>query len=102
MPAARKAKKGARRINWVATNRRIRRFLADELSELEVKRGARHLMTSPREIARCTGLDAKVVKKGLSEIAGRRVDGKVVVIRVGRTDVVVRLAGRAQRLLKNP
>lgn len=44
----RRAKKGAgRRINWVATDRSIRRFLADDLSELKVTHGAGRLMTTP-------------------------------------------------------
>lgn len=70
---------------------KIRGFLARELTEFGVKHRARHLVTSPEEITRHTGLDVKVVRKWLSRAAGKKVDGKVVIIRVGRTDVIIRL-----------
>lgn len=53
-------------------------------------RGKR-LVTTPEEIAEHTGLDVGAVKKWLLRTTGMRVEGKVVVIRVGRTDVIVRL-----------
>jgi DNA invertase Pin-like site-specific DNA recombinase len=83
------------------TSRTIKDFLAREVSELGVKRRAKYLVTSPREIAEHTGLNVKTVKKYMSRIAKKRVDGKVVV-RVGRTDVIVRLAGRAPRSKFDP
>ncbi|GAI17710.1 unnamed protein product [marine sediment metagenome] len=70
----------------------IENFLADELAELRVKRRAKFLMTTPKEIAERTGLDPQVVKKSLSMIAEEKQSAKVVVVRVGKTDVVVRLA----------
>lgn len=75
-----------------AERERIENFLAYELAELRVKRRAKRLMTTPREIAEHTGLDQRVVERSLSRIAGRRASARVVVVRVGGTDVVVRLA----------
>ena len=72
----------------------IERFLSDELAELGVKRGARHLITTPKDIAKHTGLDLQVVKKSLSMTTGRKESANVVVVRVGGTDVVIRLASR--------
>lgn len=74
---------------------KIKGFLASELTEFGVRRRAKCLMTSPKEIAERMRLDPQVVKKSLSRIAGRRESTKVVVVRVGGTDVVVRLTGRA-------
>ena len=74
---------------------KIKGFLAEELTELGVKRRAKRLLTSPKEIAKHTGFDVETVKKWLSRAAGRRVEGKLVVVRAGKTDVVVRLASRA-------
>ena len=76
-----------------AVHETINNFLADELAELRVKRRAKRLVTTPGEIARRTGLDPRVVKKSLSMIAGRKRSAKVVVVKVGKTDVVVRLTG---------
>lgn len=90
-------KKEKRRIDWVATHRMIGRFLDRDVTEFRVKRRAKRLVTTPEEIAEHTGLDAETVRKWLSRAAGKKVDGKVVIIRVGRTDVVVRLAGRTPR-----
>ncbi len=70
---------------------KINGFLAEELTEFRVKCRAKCLVTSPEEIAERTGLDPQVVKKSLSRIAGKRQSAKVVVVRVGKTDVVVRL-----------
>ncbi|GAI44024.1 unnamed protein product [marine sediment metagenome] len=75
-----------------AVREKINNFLADELAELRVKRRAKRLMTTPKEIAGRTGLDLQVVKKSLSMITGESQSAKVVVVRVGKTDVVVRLA----------
>lgn len=86
-----------RRIDWVATHRMIGRFLERDVTEFRVKRRAKRLVTTPEEIAEHTGLDVETVEKWLSRIAKKRVEGKVVVIRVGETDVVVRLAGRTPR-----
>ncbi len=97
MPAGahRKVRKRAKhRIDWVATHRMIGRFLERDVTEFRVKRRAKRLVTTPEEIAEHTGLDVETVKKCLSRIAKKRVDGKIVIIRVGRTDVVVRLADR--------
>lgn len=80
---------GDRRTTELET---IENFLAGELAELRVRRRAKRLMTTPREIAERTGLDPRVVERGLSRIAGRRASARVVVVRVGGTDVVVRLA----------
>ena len=66
-------------------------FLTDELAELRVKRGARRLMTTPKEIARRTGLSMNVVKTCLAMIAGKRGSARVAVIKIGKTNVVVRL-----------
>ncbi|GAI36028.1 unnamed protein product [marine sediment metagenome] len=95
MPARthRKAgKKAKRRIDWVATHRRIKRFLARDVTAFRVKRGAKCLVTTPKEIAEHTGLDVETVEKYLSRIAGRRASAKVVVVRAGETDVIIRLA----------
>lgn len=47
-------------------------------------------------------LDVETVKKHLSRIAGRGVEGKVVVVRVGDTDVVVKLISpQAERTWPN-
>lgn len=47
-------------------------------------------------------LDVETVKKHLSRIAGRGVEGKVVVVRVGDTDVVVKLISpQAERTRPN-
>ena len=70
---------------------KIRGFLARELTEFGVRYRAKRLVTTPEEIAKHTGLDVVTVRKWLSRAAGKKVDGKVVIIRVGRTDVVVRL-----------
>lgn len=72
----------------------IERFLSDELAELRVKHPAKRLVTTPEEIAKRTGIDPRVVKEALSRIAGGRQSAKVVVVRVGKTDVVVRLAAK--------
>ena len=80
-----------RRIDWVAVHREIREFLAREVAELEVKREARHLITSPKEIARHTRLSVRTVKTHLTGIAEGRVDGKIVIIRINRTEVVIKL-----------
>jgi hypothetical protein len=72
---------------------KIRGFLA-ELTEFGVRRGAKRLVTTPGEIAERTGLDVEAVEKWLSRAAKKRVDGKVAVVRVSGTDVVVRLASR--------
>ena len=81
-----------RRIDWKAVHKVIRGFLAREVSELEVKREARYLLTSPKEIATHTKVNVKTVRKHLLGIAGRRVDGKIVITRIDRTDVIVKLA----------
>ena len=73
---------------------KIKGFLAEELAELGVRRGAKRLVTTPKEIAERTGLDVETVERWLSEAAKRRAGGKVAVIRVGGTDVVVRLTSR--------
>lgn len=75
----------------------IERFLSDELAELRVKHPAKRLMTSPEGIAKHTGFDPQVVKEGLLRIAERGRGAKVVVIKVGKTDVVVRLAAKPVR-----
>lgn len=72
--------------------RMIERFLSDELAELRVKHPSKRLVTSSEEIAEHTGLDPQVVEESLSMIAGERSSAKVVVIKVGKTDVVIRLA----------
>ena len=72
-------------------NKIISGFLEKEVAELEVKHEARYLITTPKEIAKHTGLSMKTVKTHLSEIAGRRTDGKVVIIRINRTDVIIKL-----------
>jgi len=84
---ARKAKRGRRRIDWVATHRRIMGFLEREVSEIEVRRRARNLITSPREIAKHTGLSVNVVREYLSRFAGRKPDDRIFPVggdRVGR------------------
>ena len=75
-------KKAKRRIDWVATHRMIGRFLERDVTEFRVKRRAKRLVTTPEEIAEHTGLDVKTVRKWLSRAAKKRVEGKVVVIRV--------------------
>lgn len=76
---------------------KIKNFLAKDLAEFRVKHRAKRLITTPREIAEHTGLDIKIVKRYLSRTP-RRVNEKLVVVRVGNTDVIIRLAGRAPRL----
>lgn len=71
---------------------KIVRFLADKLMEIEVKPGAPRLITSPREISMHTGIDEKVVRECLSRMEGRLANGGMVIIKVGSTDVVIRLA----------
>ena len=82
-----------RRIDWKAVHKVIRGFLAREVSLLEVRRWARFMITTPRQIAMHTGLSVRTVRAHLLRIADRRVDGKVVIIKVNRTDVIVKLAG---------
>jgi DNA-directed RNA polymerase specialized sigma24 family protein len=78
---------------------KIRGFLA-ELTEFRVRRGAKRLVTTPGEIAERTGLDVETVERWLSRAAKKRAEGRVLVVRVGRTDVVLRLtaAPRAHAL----
>lgn len=76
---------------------KIVRFLADKLTEIEVKPGAPCLITSPREISMHTGIDEKVVRGCLSRMEGRLANGGMVIIKVGSTDVVIKLAGRQVR-----
>ena len=75
-----------------AARERIRRFLENKVAELGVKRKGGLLVTTTEEIARHTEFDAKTVKKCLSMFAGKRADGKILMVKVGRTDVVIRLA----------
>ncbi len=81
-----------RRADWRTTHEKIVRFLRKALSELEAKRSAPLLMTSPEEIARRTKLPFKVVRRCISDRAWRRVRGKAMVIRVDGTDVVIMLS----------
>ena len=82
-----------RRIDWVAVDKKIRGFLAREVSLLEVRRWARYMITTPKQIAKHTGFSVRTVKAHLLRIADRRVDGKVVIVKVNKTDVIVKLAG---------
>lgn len=82
-----------RRIDWVAVDKKIRVFLVREVATLEVRRWARYMITTPRQIAEHTKLSVRTVKAHLLKIADRRVDGKVVIVKVNRTDVIVKLAG---------
>ena len=75
-----------------AARKAIEGFLENEVAELGVKRKGRPLVTTPEEIARHTEFDAKTVKKCLLMFAGKRTDGKILMVKVGRTDVVIRLA----------
>ncbi len=77
-----------RRADRRTTHEKIVRFLREALSELEAKRRAPLLMTTPEEIARRTGLRVKVVRRCLSYWVWRR--GKAMVVRVDGTDVVIR------------
>jgi hypothetical protein len=81
-----------RRIDWVAVDRRIRGFLAEEVTVLEVRRWARYMVTTPKGIAENTGLSVKTVRAHLPRVVERRVDGRVVMVRVDNTDVIVKLA----------
>lgn len=91
--ARREAEARARRRAYRRTTReKIVRFLREALSELEAKRRAPLLMTSPEEIARRTRLPVKVVRRCISKRAWMRVHGKVVLVRVDGTDVVIRLS----------
>jgi len=81
-----------RRADRRITHEKIVRFLREALSELEAKRRAPILMTSPEEIARRTGLSVKVVRRCISAQAWERVRGKARVVRVDGTDVVIRLS----------
>lgn len=74
----------------------IKGFLADKLTEFEVKRRAPRLITSVGEISRHTGIDEETVKKWLSRQAKEMTQAGIVVVRVGKTDVVIRLAGRTK------
>lgn len=70
---------------------KIREFLSRELSELRVRRRAKRLVTTPTEITRRTGLGAETVKECLSRLAEKT--RGVAVVKVGKTDVVIRLTG---------
>lgn len=77
--------------------RKIKGFLADKLTEFEVKPRVPHLITGPREISMHTGIDEKVVRECLSRMDGGLANGGMVIIKVGSTDVVIKLAGRQVR-----
>lgn len=79
------------RIDWVATHRMIINFLTKEVAELKIERNAERLMTSLKEIAKHTKLNVKTVRAHISEIRGKRTDGKVVVIKINKTEVVIKL-----------
>lgn len=76
--------------------KKIERFLSDELAELQVKHPAKCLMTSSEEIAKHTGLDPQVVEESLSRMNGEEGSTKVVVVRVANTNVVIRLAAKSR------
>lgn len=79
------------RIDWVATHRTIINFLTKEVAELKIERDAERLITSFKEIAEHTKLNVRTVRAHISEIKGKRTDGKVVVIKINKIEVVIRL-----------
>lgn len=52
-------------------NARRSRIFVGELTELGAGRRAKHLVTTPREIARSMGLDVGIVRKWLSRATGK-------------------------------
>jgi len=81
-----------RRIYWKSVDREIRSFIEKEVAVLEVRRWARYIVTTPKGIAENMGLSVKTVRSHLPGIVERRVDGRVVMVRVDKTDVIVKLA----------
>ncbi len=82
---------GKRRIDWVATHKVITSFLMKGVSKLKVEDRAERLITTPKEIAECTGLNVKTVKAHMLEITEKGANGKVVVIKINKAEVIIRL-----------